>query len=196
MRLDHIAYRTSDRKKTAQFFIDFFGYRVQDEFTIDFPDDSQAQCIALEPPEKKEDFTWSVNALMIPDTLVTQVNEQGEVTLPMSQTEFHLAPEIFVSDGSPDSVVGKWVANRDGIGGVHHLAYQVEDVRGAMLKMAATGAEFTSEDVLTCPDDKLHQVFTKPHPLTGIIYEFIKRGEHGFCKANVQGLMESTKDLR
>lgn len=197
MRLDHVAYRVADRKKTAQFFIDFFGYKIQDEFTINFPDGSTAKCIALEPPEKKEDFDWEVSTIDAGANGATVfTSEEGVAVVPMTDTLFHLAPEIFVSDGTPDSVVGKWVANRDGIGGIHHLAYQVEDVRAAMEEMAKTGVEFTSEDVLTCPDDELHQIFTKPHPLTGTIYEFIKRGEHGFCKDNVKDLMESTKDLK
>ena len=186
MRLDHIAYRVADRKKTANFFIEYFGYRKQTEFTITFDDSSTAECIALVPPEKEEDFDW----------VTAQTFLNGNGILRDSDTTYHLAPEIFVSDGTPDSVVGKWVANRDGIGGVHHLAYQVEDVRVAMEKMAAYGCGFTSEDVLKCPDDELHQIFTKPHPLTGIIYEFIKRGEHGFCQANVESLMESTKGLK
>ena len=28
MRLDHIAYRVADKEKTAQFFIDFMGYKL------------------------------------------------------------------------------------------------------------------------------------------------------------------------
>jgi len=30
--------------------------------------------------------------------------------------------------------------------------------------------------------------------LTGVIYEFIERGSHGFCVDNVKDLMESTKN--
>ncbi len=103
-----------------------------------------------------------------------------------------MAPEIFVSDGQPDSIVGQWVAARGGIGGIHHLAYQVDDVKATMQKWKEKGyAEFTSEEPLMCPG--LTQVFTKPSELTGVIYEFINRGEHGFCKENVKGLMESTR---
>lgn len=189
MRLDHIAYRTSDRKKTAQFFIDALGYRVQTEFDIDFPDGSKAKCIALEPPEKPkvEGLHWVINQYV------------GNAFMPGSSIEsdkvaqFHLPPEIFVSDGSPDSIVGKWVARRDGIGGVHHIAYQVESVEKTMNEWKEKGyAEFASAAPLTCPG--LTQVFTKPSELTGVIYEFIERGEHGFCVANVKDLMESTKD--
>jgi len=46
--------------------------------------------------------------------------------------EYHASPEIFVSDGPEGSIVGDWVAARGGVGGVHHIAYQVEDVAGTM----------------------------------------------------------------
>ena len=177
MRLDHIAYRVADRKKTAQFFMDAFGYHVQTEFDINFDDGSTAKCFALEPPEKlTEEVPWAM------------------FTAP-GQQEYHLPPEIFVSDGSPDSIVGQWVAARGGIGGIHHLAYQVESVEAKMKEWRDKGyAEFSTSDVLTCPG--LVQVFTKPSALTGVIYEFINRGRHGFCRDNVKDLMKSTKDFR
>src|SRR5690606_13107426 len=107
---------------------------------------------------------------------------------------YHLAPEIFVSDGTPDSIVGKWVAARGGIGGIHHLAYQVNDVEAVMNDWKEKGyAEFTTENPLTCPG--LKQCFTKPSDLTGVIYEFISRGKHGFCKENVKDLMLSTAEF-
>ena len=107
---------------------------------------------------------------------------------------YHLPPEIFVSDGSPDSIVGKWVAARGNIGGIHHLAYQVDSVEQIMKEWKEKGyAEFTSEDPMKCPG--LTQCFTKPSELTGVIYEFIERGEHGFCKDNVMSLMQSTATI-
>jgi len=73
------------------------------------------------------------------------------------------------------------------------MAYQVESVEKTMKEWKEKGyAEFASENPLTCPG--LTQVFTKPSQLTGVIYEFIERGEHGFCKDNVRDLMQSTKD--
>lgn len=188
MRLDHIAYRTADRKKTAQFFMDALGYRVQTEFDIDFPDGSKAKCIALEPPEKPkvEGLHWVISQYVGDAFMPGQKIEENKVA------QFHLPPEIFVSDGTPDSIVGQWVARRDGVGGVHHIAYQVESVENTMREWQEKGyAEFASAKPLTCPG--LVQVFTKPSELTGVIYEFIERGEHGFCVANVKDLMESTK---
>lgn len=190
MRLDHIAYRVADRKKTAQFFIDAFGYKVQTEFDINFADGTVAKCIALEPPEKPkvENLHWLIKQYVGP------VNyEEGHDIDNNKFAEFHLPPEIFVSDGTPDSIVGQWVLRRDGVGGVHHMAYQVDSVEKIMEEWKSKGyAEFSSTKPLTCPG--LTQVFTKPSELTGVIYEFIERGEHGFCKENVKDLMESTKN--
>jgi catechol 2,3-dioxygenase-like lactoylglutathione lyase family enzyme len=175
MRLDHIAYRTIDRWKTAQFFIDAFGYKTQTEFDLEFDDDSTTKCIALEPSEK----TKGVMRQMIYPGIAS----------------YHLDPEIFVSDGSSDSIVGKWVAERGNIGGIHHLAYEVSSVEETMREWQAKGwATFASTSPLECPG--LVQVFTTPHELTGVVYEFIeRRGEYGFCAENVKQLMLSTKDL-
>lgn len=177
MRLDHIAYRTVSREKTAQFFIDALGYKIQTEFDLNFPDGSTTKCIALEPPEK-----LTSNA---PWTYFSTDN------LGIPTQEFHLPPEIFISDGSPDSIVGKWVERRGS--SIHHLAYQVKSVQETMNEWKEKGyAEFASEEPLKCPG--LTQVFTKPSELTGIIYEFIERENFGFCKENVQLLMESTQN--
>jgi len=180
MRIDHIAYRSKDRFKTADFFIKCFGYRIAEDlpvgFQIQFEDGSTADCLVLLPPEQiGGKMPW-----------MTEMYFAGEFV------HFHMAPEIFISDGTPDSIVGKWVAERGGIGGIHHIAYQVDDVVKTMEEWTEKGyAEFASEQPLTCPG--LVQVFTKPSELTGIIYEFITREEHGFCKENVKNLMESTK---
>lgn len=185
MRLDHIAYRTGDRYKTAQFFIEAFGYKVQQEFEIKFDNGTSAKCIALEPPEKVENALWKH---------VEYPNGHGNNLV--EPTEYHMAPEIFVSDGEPGSIVGDWVTARNGIGGIHHLAYLVDSVEEQMKTWREKGyAEFTTENPLTC--EGLTQCFTKPSELTGVIYEFIERDEKGkgFCEGNVKDLMESTKDL-
>lgn len=183
MRLDHIAYRTKDRHKCADFFVTAFGYKVQQEFELTFGDGKVVKSIALEPPEKLiQGLDWGVTVPgLVPETAV----------------DYHLAPEIFISSGEEGSIVHDWVLKwGNGIGGIHHMAYQIEDVRAvAKLWIEKGWAEFTTKDILTCPDDELHQIFTKPNPYTGIIYEFIRRGKFGFCSANVKALMESTKGL-
>lgn len=180
MRLDHIAYRVADRHKTANFFIECFGYKIAEDlpdgFEITFEDATKAQCLVLLPPEKiTEDLPWT------------------HLDLSKKQ-EYHLPPEIFVSNGSKGSIVYDWVMKRDGVGGIHHLAYQVDSVADQMNTWKEKGyAEFTTPKPLTCPG--LTQVFTKPSELTGVIYEFIEREEHGFCRENVKDLMNSTKDI-
>lgn len=199
MRLDHIAYRVANRHKTIQFFMNAFDYKVQTEFEIKFENGSVAKCFALEPPEKSNainafSIPWEINHPCSPIAWGhTECLKQQEANK-NAIIKYHLAPEIFVSDGTPDSIVGKWVEKRDGIGGIHHLAYQVDSVESIMEEWKSKGyAEFTTEKPLTCPE--LTQIFTKPSELTGVIYEFITRGKHGFCIENVQDLMLSTNNL-
>jgi len=179
MRIDHIAYRVKDRFKSAELFIKCFGYRLAEDlpdgFQISFEDNSVADCLVLLPPEQiSGKMPW-----------MTEVFFE-------EFTSYHMAPEIFISDGTADSIVGKWVEQRGNIGGIHHIAYQVDDVEKTMREWETRGfAEFASKAPLSCPG--LVQVFTKPSELTGVIYEFIEREDHGFCVNNVKQLMESTR---
>jgi catechol 2,3-dioxygenase-like lactoylglutathione lyase family enzyme len=180
MRLDHIAYRVKDRTKTAKFFEDAFGYSIGTEFEISFDDGSTAKCLALVPPEVRSIDT-SLWKFFVGAT--DYLNE------------YHAPPEIFVSDGVDGSIVGDWVAERGGIGGGHHIAYQVDDVWAAMKEWKNKGyAEFYSEEPFTCENPDLVQVFTKPSELTGVMYELISREGDGFCSDSVKKLMESTKN--
>ncbi len=192
MRLDHIAYRVKDRRRTADFFERAFGYEIGTEFQIEFDDGSKADCLALIPPENRPDNTeqWTHNALLYaPPRYRTGGRNSSTI-----HAEFHAPPEIFVSDGSKGSIVGDWVAERGGVGGVHHMAYQVEDVKAVMKEWQMMGyAEFYSAEPITCKDPNLTQVFTKPSEFTGVIYEFINREGVGFCKDSVKSLMESTR---
>ncbi len=189
MRLDHIAYRTKNRIDTAHFFMDAFGYKIQQEFRIDFGEGDHCLCIALEPPEKLTD-----KGLDVPWVYGATLYGDNEGTFDRIQ-DYHLPPEIFVSDGTPDSIVGKWVAARGGIGGIHHLAYQVPSVAEKMAEWKNKGwGDFTSEKPFQC--EGLTQVFSTPHALTGVIYEFIERTGFGFCKDNVSKLMLSTIDAK
>lgn len=182
MRLDHVAYRVKDRHKTAKFFIDCLGYKIAEDlpdgFELKFEDGTTAKCLVLVPSELVTNkLPWNFN---LPFEESTQI--------------YHVAPEIFISDGEEGSIVGEWVKSRDNVGGVHHMAYQVEDVALTMEDWKRKGyAEFLSDKPLTCPG--LEQVFTKPSELTGIIYELIKRDGPGFCVENVKDLMLSSKNL-
>jgi 4-hydroxyphenylpyruvate dioxygenase-like putative hemolysin len=102
---------------------------------------------------------------------------------------------VFISQGTPGSIVDRWVDSHGGVGAVHHIAYRVPSVLDTMTLLGAKGVKFLSDKPLTCPG--LVQVFTEPDPATGIIYEYIERkGERGFCEDNVKDLMESTDDNR
>lgn len=183
MRLDHIAYRVKDRYKTASFFKDAFGYEIGTEFQIEFDDNSKAECLALVPPEGRPTDT----ADWVSETLLCLDDREEEVI-------YHAPPEIFVSDGPVGSIVGDWVANRSGVGGIHHIAYLCDDVDRTMNEWREKGyAEFLSDRPLTC--EGLIQVFTKPSELTGVIYELISRKGKGFCEDNVKDLMISTQNL-
>jgi catechol 2,3-dioxygenase-like lactoylglutathione lyase family enzyme len=179
MRLDHIAYRVADRDATVKFLMDAFGYTFQAEFDIFFNDEKTdaARCIALEPPERTaKGAPFRIEALGVPGA-------KGQV--------YHMAPEVFVSEGTEGSIVGNWVKARGGIGGIHHLAYEVSDVEAKRREWVANGwGDFTSPHAFQCDD--LTQIFTTPHRLTGVIFEFIERKGYGFCSANVRELMKST----
>ena len=182
MRLDHIAYRVKDRYDTSEFIKEAFGYKVGTEFQIEFDDGSKADCLALVPPEIRH-----------PDTRLWTYHSLQAAPYSPVKAEYHAPPEIFVSDGSEGSIVGDWVTERGSVGGVHHMAYQVENVESIMNEWKEKGyAEFYSEKPITCKDPDLTQVFTKPSQLTGVIYEFINRQGAGFCKDSVKQLMEST----
>ena len=72
-------------------------------------------------------------------------------------------PEIFISDGTPGSIVGDWVEARGGVGGVHHIAYKVKDIDSIVNDWRSKGTvEFLTDDIIDCPDDDLRQIFTKP----------------------------------
>ena len=182
MRTDHLAYRVSDRHKAAEFFIKAFGYSIQDKFPIDFGNGDFANCISLSPPQAVAgDLATSVR---FPFTSALEDYEKTHLA------EYHLAPEIFVSDGTPSSIVGMWVGHHGS--GIHHLAYEVENVWAMMAAWKGAGlATFTSEPIV-CEEEGLTQVFTEPHPITGMVYELITRKERGFCKASVKRLMESS----
>ncbi len=175
MRIDHIAYRVADREKAASFFIEALSYKIEDEFCIDFDDGTSAICYALTSTEITNSASV-VRSMCIYDDDV-----------------YYPPPQIFVSEGSEGSIVGDWVSERAGVGGVHHIAYETDDVAGIMEEWTKNNwAEFTTD----CPivSEGLQQCFTKPHPITGVIYEFIYRTEKGFNIDNVRDLMESTKD--
>jgi catechol 2,3-dioxygenase-like lactoylglutathione lyase family enzyme len=193
MRLDHVALRVPDRYKTAKFFIDAFDYRlakgdglIDGGFTIKFDDNTKANCLILEPPEKSRNFSnypWAI------------YNQDYD-------SEYHIPPDIFISDPigdngelNKDSIIGKWVEAHKGKGYIHHMAYLTDDVPAKMKEWQLKGyAEFTTDTPIICPGE-LTQVFSRPSDLTGIVYELIERQTKSFCQKSVAKLMISTKDF-
>jgi hypothetical protein len=169
------------------------GYIEAEEFTIPFKDGTCANCTALIPPESIDYKLGDYNRM--PYDLPI-----GLISAPFGQIPmltYHQAPEIFVSQGSPGSIVDKWVQERGGFGGLHHIAYEVDDVAEAMRTWKVGGyAEFTKDEPIQNAEG-LTQCFTKPIELLGgMVFEFIKRGRDnkGFNVDSVRELMESTDD--
>lgn len=105
-------------------------------------------------------------------------------------------PSIFISDGPKNSIVGKWVLERGGVGTIHHKAYRTDNIDKTFRHWKKMGIEFSS-DIINCEEEDLRQVFTRPIELLGgMILELIERGPDnpGFCRKSVQALMESTKE--
>lgn len=183
MRLDHIAFRVADRHKAADFFCKCAGYRVVKEFEPKFSDGKTdgTKCLVLTRPPYTE----------VPRVITREWDLSGLPFDYPTEAEYHLAPEIFISDGPKTSIVGKWVKEHGP--GIHHMALEVDDVEKTMESWQSQGyAEFSS-DVIKCPG--LEQVFTKPSEITGVIIELIHRDKDGFCEDSVGKLMESTNEL-
>jgi len=193
MRIDHYAYRVKDRMATVDLLVAAFGYVEAEEFTIEFEDGTCANCTALIPPESIDYKLGNYDPM--PYRLPIGLIDMPFGQIPM--LTYHQAPEIFVSQGTPGSIVDAWVQERGGVGGVHHIAYEVEDVALKMKEWTACGiAEFTTDEPVKNVEG-LTQCFTKPiSNLGGMVIEFIKRGKDnkGFNVDSVRELMESTDE--
>lgn len=175
--IHHIAYRVRDKDEAAKFFISHLNYYVQDKFPIYFNDDKTdvAQCLALSPINSIDNQSFCFLEPYIPNLSF--------------RAEWHRPPEIFISEGTQNSIVGEWV-NRKGPG-IHHIAFAVYNIREVVDKWISDGIEFSSNDVMEC--DGLKQIFTKEHPVLGIVFELIETTNKGFCVSNVKNLMEASK---
>lgn len=104
--------------------------------------------------------------------------------------------QIFVSEGIGEGgVVKEWVKKHGNA--LHHIAYAVEDLPAAVEEARRKGVEFLSEQPIENAD--LVQIFTRPHPETGVIHELIQRKHpqaKGFATENVKQLMESTREVQ
>lgn len=99
--------------------------------------------------------------------------------------------DIFVSEGDKGSVVWNWVFDRGP--GIHHIAYEVEDVVDTMIEWGRRGIGFLSGPIYCPCDRQLVQVFTDKKAFGHIIELIERNGHQGFCEHNVKKLMDSTK---
>lgn len=103
--------------------------------------------------------------------------------------------QIFVSEGVGDGgVVKEWVKKHGN--NIHHIAYAVDDLAGAVEEARQKGVEFLSEKQIE--NDDLIQIFSRPNEETGVIHELIQRKHpdaKGFATENVKKLMDSTRNL-
>lgn len=166
MRLDHIAYRVLEKNSARKFFEDQLGYYLLNEFEP-MPGVS---CFALGPAAQKR---YMNNRTLHP---------------PFSLGFHDLPCEIFISEGEPGTVVREWVENTGG--GVHHMAYNVEDVQETI--DAWVGVDFLTPKAIE--DKGITQAFTKPiTEIGGVIIELISRKPGvNFSSKNVKKLMQST----
>ena len=103
--------------------------------------------------------------------------------------------QIFVSEGIGDGgLVKEWVKKHGNA--IHHIAYSVDDLAGAVEDARAKGVEFLSDKQIE--NDDLIQIFSRPNEETGVIHELIQRKHpdaKGFATENVKKLMDSTRNL-
>jgi methylmalonyl-CoA/ethylmalonyl-CoA epimerase len=100
---------------------------------------------------------------------------------------------IFVDQGLDEqNVITKWV-DRNG-GGLHHMAYLVENIEAAADGLREDGMVFTTDSVVDTGGG-LKQLFSHPHPVTGVITEIIERYKEDvyFVQQNVLQLIKSTE---
>lgn len=97
------------------------------------------------------------------ETVPSQGVEAAAVRLGESRVELLRA----LGDDTP---VGKFIANRGP--GVHHVAYEVSDLRGQLKRLAEQGVELIDEE----PHEGLFGLevaFVHPHAMHGVLAELV-----------------------
>jgi methylmalonyl-CoA/ethylmalonyl-CoA epimerase len=102
---------------------------------------------------------------------------------------------IFVDQGlDEDNIISRWVKQHGS--GLHHMAYLVDNIASEADRLKKSGLVFTTDHVVDTGGG-LKQLFTRPHPVTGVITEIIERYEDNvfFVQENVIQLIQSTEGL-
>jgi methylmalonyl-CoA/ethylmalonyl-CoA epimerase len=101
-----------------------------------------------------------------------RVEDQGveEAMLPLGESFLQL-----LGPTSPDTTVGKFVARRGE--GLHHIAYEVDDLEGALAELKAKGVPLIDE--VPRRGGRGHMVaFVHPKGNHGLLVELIQRPSH------------------
>jgi methylmalonyl-CoA/ethylmalonyl-CoA epimerase len=98
-----------------------------------------------------------------------RVDDQGieEAMLPLGDSFLQL-----VAPTQPDSAVGNFLARRGE--GLHHVAYEVDDLRAAMSELETSGVHLVDDEPR--PGGRGHMVaFVHPDGNRGVLVELIQR---------------------
>lgn len=101
-----------------------------------------------------------------------RVEDQGveEAMLPLGESHLQL-----LGATGPDTTVGKFLASRGE--GLHHIAYEVDDLEGALAELRAKGVRLIDEAPRR--GGRGHMVaFVHPKGNHGLLVELIQRPEH------------------
>lgn len=99
-----------------------------------------------------------------------RVEEQGVEAASLRVGESRV--ELLASLGE-ETPVGKFLANRGP--GMHHVAYEVDDIRSTLAELAARGAELIDDE----PHEGLFGLqvaFVHPHSAHGVLAELVSVG--------------------
>lgn len=133
------------------------------------PNKSFAKCIVLSPSEKpkvNEKLSSYIRVLKAnPESIFSEREIEDE-----KYVEYHIPPNIFVLDGNENSEINNWVKKRSNLGGIHHIAFQVKNLK----KIINTLEEKKYVELSYTSLLKFNRIFTKPNKFTGLIYEFIE----------------------
>ncbi|MEA2451788.1 MAG: methylmalonyl-CoA/ethylmalonyl-CoA epimerase [Actinomycetota bacterium] len=101
-----------------------------------------------------------------------RVEDQGveEAMLPLGESFLQL-----LGPTSPDTTVGRFIATRGE--GLHHIAYEVDDLEGALAELKAKGVRLIDE--APRKGGRGHMVaFVHPKGNHGLLVELIQKPEH------------------
>lgn len=83
--------------------------------------------------------------------------------LPVGESEIEL-----VNPTTPDSGLARWMQKKGA--GIHHICFEVDDIRAALADMAARGIELIDAEPRTGADGKLY-AFVHPRSAGGVLVE-------------------------